>query len=371
MQHMVLQSDIAPRLRWMGQVGRAKVFLVNSQTWQAFVDLLSKATKHKGCVTIFSESQKEKARKVAQACAAKELITSASGPSASKSEVRVLTKELEPGNSGDRVVLVCPWDPKILYRLTWSGAWVWAKAVQAGMATREIPPRTYEYLAIMKKSRVYHKAMKVDDRVKMQSGNLHLDLSPTFNKAGGSHQSFFEPPAKLLFQKPMAGGSKRSAIFSISDDGERNDKKKIKVEPGMLTISQYLEYRNDKKKIKVEPGFEDEKRNIEPTKRITIVLSSDPPSPSPIIKREPGSPSGYGNGMAIMLSSDSPKPEIFSSQVTVKNNIQNEPAGTMDLAPVNSDKDNYPQPCRRQILDRPHSQCPIHQEFSHCARHAP
>ncbi|EGG09480.1 uncharacterized protein MELLADRAFT_104207 [Melampsora larici-populina 98AG31] len=245
-----------------------------------------KATKHKGCVTIFSESQKEKARKVAQACAAKELITSARGPSASESEVRVLTKELEDarkrialheltaqlfhdhaqkGNSGDGVVLVCPWDPKILYRLTWSGAWVWAKVVQAGMATREIPPRTYEYLAIMKKSRVYHKAMKVDDRVKMRSGDLHLDLSPTFNKAGGSHQSFFEPPAKLLFQKPMAGGSKRSAIFSTSDDGERNDKKKIKV----------------------EPGFEDEKRGIKPTKRITIVLSSDPPSPSPIIKREP------------------------------------------------------------------------------------
>ncbi|EGG05748.1 uncharacterized protein MELLADRAFT_87618 [Melampsora larici-populina 98AG31] len=188
MHHMVLSSPIAPCLIWLGQVGCEKVTIFNSLTCQAFVDLLAKATKHKGSVMIFTENENEKAKKVAQTCAAKELIASARGPTAAEAQVGVLTKELEDarnrialhgltaqlfdeksqkGTSGDGAILVCPWDPTFLYCLTWNGAWVWAKAVQSGMATCENPPRTYEYLTIMNKARVYHKDTSVNDRVKM------------------------------------------------------------------------------------------------------------------------------------------------------------------------------------------------------------
>ncbi|EGG03019.1 uncharacterized protein MELLADRAFT_109689 [Melampsora larici-populina 98AG31] len=144
MHHLVLSSPIAPCLIWMGQVGSEKITLVDSLTWQAFVDLLSKATKHKGLVIIFTENKKEKAKKVAQNCAAKELIASASGTTAAEAQMGVLSKELE----------------------------------KSGMATRKIPPQTYEYLAIMKKSCVYHKATSVNDRVKMRSAQMQAKALP-------------------------------------------------------------------------------------------------------------------------------------------------------------------------------------------------
>ncbi|EGG09315.1 uncharacterized protein MELLADRAFT_61265 [Melampsora larici-populina 98AG31] len=96
---MVLKSNVAPRLKWMGQVGREKVFLVDYLTWQAFVDLLAKATKHKGSVTIFTENEKEKAKKAAQTCAAKQFIASASGVTPAEAQVGELTKELEASDS--------------------------------------------------------------------------------------------------------------------------------------------------------------------------------------------------------------------------------------------------------------------------------
>ncbi|KAH9822498.1 hypothetical protein DFH28DRAFT_881532 [Melampsora americana] len=250
MRHMVLRSDLAPSLIWLGQVGREKVVLVDHHTWQGFVNLLAKATKHKGSLLIYTENEKEKAKKVAQTCAAKELIASASGPTAAESHVSVLTKELEDarkqvalykttaqlfheqaakGNSGDGAILIAPWDPTYHYRLTWNAVWIWAKAIQAGMATRESPPQTKEYLAIMKKSRVFHKAMKVEDRVQMRSAEMELDLSPTFHKSGGSAKSFFDSPAQLLF--PKANGLKRTAsLAALPALGE--DKKFMKL-PGM------------------------------------------------------------------------------------------------------------------------------------------
>ncbi|KAH9809336.1 hypothetical protein DFH28DRAFT_1066529 [Melampsora americana] len=262
MRHMVLRSDIAPSLIWMGQVGREKIVLVDYPTWQAFVNLLAKATKHKGSLLIYTENEKEKAKKVAQTCAAKELIASASGPTAAESHVSVLTKELEDarkrvalyettaqlfheqaakGNSGDGAILIAPWDPNYHYRLTWNAVWVWAKAI---------------YLAIMKKTRVFHKAMKVDERVKMRSADLELNLSPTFHKSGGSHKSFFDPPAQLLFPKP--NGLKRSAsLAALPVLGD--DKKNIKLEQGspprIAKCNSIVIYSDSPSpQIKVEPG---------------------------------------------------------------------------------------------------------------------
>ncbi|EGF98695.1 uncharacterized protein MELLADRAFT_95489 [Melampsora larici-populina 98AG31] len=311
MRHMVLNSKMAPRLRWMGQVGREKVFLVDYPTWQTFVDLLAKATKHKGSVTIFTENEKEKARKVAQTCAAKELIASASGPTAAEAHVGVLTKELEDahkrialheltaklfhdqsqnGTSGDGAVLVRPWDPSFLYRSTWHGAWVWAKGI---------------YLAIMKKSRVFHKATQVNDRVKMQSSQLQVNLSPTFHKSGASCHSFFESPARLLFQKPS--GSKRGGSLEGGMPSE-SDKKKVKIEPASPS--------------KFSKGF-------------TIVISSDPPSPiknelSPKdkfqIKQEAVLPSNLGKPLTVVLSSDHELPTEIAFPEDSKKINKNEAA---------------------------------------------
>ncbi|KAH9820331.1 hypothetical protein DFH28DRAFT_666766 [Melampsora americana] len=311
MRHMVLRSDLAPSLIWMGQVGRGKIVLVDYPTWQAFVNLLAKATKHKGSLLIYTENEKEKAKKVAQTCAAKELIASASGPTAAETQVSVLTKELEDarnrvalyettaqlfheqaakGNSGDGAILIAPWDPNFHYCLTWNAVWIWAKAIQAGMATREFPPRTYEYLAIMKKSRVFHKAMKVDDRVKMRSAEMELNLSPTFHKSGGSHQSFFESPAKMLFQKP--NGLKRSASFAaLPVVGE--EKKIMKIESGSRGENQGIT-------IKLETSSPPRV-----AKGNSIVIYSD--SPSPEIKIEPRSPKPlFGHGETIIISSEPP-----------------------------------------------------------------
>ncbi|EGG09017.1 uncharacterized protein MELLADRAFT_84249 [Melampsora larici-populina 98AG31] len=179
MCHMVLSRYLAPHLRWVGQVGGKKILLVRYPTWQAFIDhFLAKATKHKGSVIIFTEDAKEKAKKYAQ------LIASSSCPTTAKVQVGGLTQELEDAckqirlhklvaqmfcehtqtaNTGDGTILVCPWDANFLYRLTYSGGWVWAKGVKSCMATHETPPRTYGFLEIMKKARVFHKATKVNN----------------------------------------------------------------------------------------------------------------------------------------------------------------------------------------------------------------
>ncbi|EGF99397.1 uncharacterized protein MELLADRAFT_94639 [Melampsora larici-populina 98AG31] len=200
-------------------------------------------------------------------------------------------EQSQKGTSGDGAILVCPWDPTFLYRLTWNGAWVWAKAVQSGMATREIPPRTYEYLAIMKKAHVYHKATSVNDRVKMRGAQLQLELSPTFHRAGGSREAFFDNPAKLLFQTPAT--VKRSASFAGLGVSDKEHKAKC-----LADVT---------KKIKYEPGSPS-KKNM--SKAITIHLSSDPPSAKKFeVKQEPGVP--------IVISSDPPsKGQFKSSQIS-------------------------------------------------------
>ncbi|EGG00703.1 uncharacterized protein MELLADRAFT_117976 [Melampsora larici-populina 98AG31] len=131
---------------------------------------------------------------------------------------------------------------------------------------------------------------------------------------------------KLLFQKPQPSGSKRAASFSISED----DQKKIKIEPGLPSAVVKKESR------------------IEPSRSVTIVLSSDPPSP--IIKVEPHSPARFGDskGMPIELSSDSSwRDEIRSSQdeknnagsdgVSLTQDVKIEPGETLDLAPADSE----------------------------------
>ncbi|EGF97112.1 uncharacterized protein MELLADRAFT_79854 [Melampsora larici-populina 98AG31] len=293
MRQLVLASDLAPRLVWVAQVGREKITLVDHLTWQNFVDLLARATKHKGSVMIFTEDPKEKAKKDAQTSAAKELIASASGPTAAEAQVGVLTQELEVR------------DPHSLFSIPAFGCDAFdmssdiacgTRMPQSGMATREIPPRTYEFLAIMKKARVFHKGTKVDDRVKMRSAQLRLDLSPTFHKSGGSRQSFFDPPAKLLFQKPT--GSKRSASYAGLSLASEDEKKKVKIEPSS------------------PPGLPN-----------SIHLSSDPPSATGFpwsqeckiqIKKEPGSPS---KRLTIVISSDPPSPSLFESSQEIQKDI--------------------------------------------------
>ncbi|EGG04935.1 uncharacterized protein MELLADRAFT_88372 [Melampsora larici-populina 98AG31] len=206
---------------------------------------------------------------------------------------QIFHEQAQKGTSGDGAILVFPWDPNYLYRLTWNGAWVWAKAVQNGMATREIPPRTYEYQAIMKKARVFHKATSVNDRVKMRSAQLAIDLSPTFHRTGGSRTSFFDPPAKLLF--PASSSSKRSASFAGFSVSEHEVKPRL--------------FPDDKKKIKLEPGSTSAK-----SKGITINLSSDPPSGHEMhIKKEIVTPKPFSKGVPIVISSDPPSPSIFES----------------------------------------------------------
>ncbi|EGG00007.1 uncharacterized protein MELLADRAFT_112237 [Melampsora larici-populina 98AG31] len=95
--YMVLSSNMAPHLRWIGQVGCEKVFLVDYSTWQAFVDLLAKTTTHKGLVTTCTKNAKEKAKKAAQTTASQQFIASASIATVAEAQAPVRCPLLIPG----------------------------------------------------------------------------------------------------------------------------------------------------------------------------------------------------------------------------------------------------------------------------------
>ncbi|EGG07638.1 uncharacterized protein MELLADRAFT_105651 [Melampsora larici-populina 98AG31] len=132
-------------------------------------------------------------------------------------------------------------------------------------------------------------------------------------------ESFFDSPAKLLFQN--VGGSKRSAgVAGVSE----YDPKKTKGDPV--------------KKFKMEPGS-----TSGSGQGITIVLSLDPVSPGKVfhstnynmpIKKEPGSLTRHGSGITIDISSDrsSSPGHLVDLSHLVKKEVKPEPSKSSSIS---------------------------------------
>ncbi|KAH9817021.1 hypothetical protein DFH28DRAFT_926594 [Melampsora americana] len=210
MEQLLLNSPLAPVVEWKGVVGRTKAM---------------------------------KAQKKAQESAAKKLIATAAGTAPGDHEIEVVNARLEEAkklvklhettaaiyhqhaeqsNGGDGVVLVAPWDPMFQYRFTLRCAFIWAKAIEQKLATIHMAPDTHEYRAEMAKSRVFHRSMRVQDRVQQRLAARRAARStrPCFGKASQESNS----------PTPRGGQANCLVILSSDPDPDVKTSGKVKVQ---------------------------------------------------------------------------------------------------------------------------------------------
>ncbi|KAH9819019.1 hypothetical protein DFH28DRAFT_1219018 [Melampsora americana] len=233
-QHLLLTSKLAPDLIWKGVVGRTKVVLAGHQGWFEFVELIDKYKTKKGSIMILNVNEDQLAKKSAEVSAAKQLIASAAGPEPGSQELeaahtriaaankmvrlhettaRIYHHNAEQATGGDGVILTAPWDGTFHYRLTLRAASVWAQAVEDQVTTVFMAPDIPAYRAEMNKSRVFHRAMRVDQRVQQRMA---------MRRASRSSRSFFP---KLPKSPTPAGG--KSNCLVISDSESEGDVKAV------------------------------------------------------------------------------------------------------------------------------------------------
>ncbi|KAH9821583.1 hypothetical protein DFH28DRAFT_1186738 [Melampsora americana] len=225
-QHLLLTSELAPDLIWKGVIGRTKIPLSSHTGWFEFVDLLDKYKTKKGSIMILNVNDDILAKKNAEVSAAKKLIASAAGPEPASQELeaaqsriaaadklvrlhettaRIYHHNAEQATGGDGVILTAPWDGTFHYRLTLRAASVWAQAVEDQITTVFMAPDIPAYRAEMMKSRVFHRAMRVDDRVQQRLAT---------RRASRSTRSFFP---KLPKSPTPAGGKGNCLVISDSE----------------------------------------------------------------------------------------------------------------------------------------------------------
>lgn len=225
MKHLLLTSKLAPQLNWKGVVGRTKIVLAGHEGWFEFVDLLEKSKMKKGSIMILNENEDLKAKKNAQVSAANLLIVSAAGPEPGSQEIEVANARVaaaeklvrlhkttakiyhqhaKQATGGDGVVLTAPWDRTFHYWLTLRGASVWAQAIEDKITTIHMAPDIPAYREEMEKSRVFHRAMRVEGRVQQ-----HLAAC----RSARSTRSFF---AKHPNTPTPSGGKAKCLVISDS-----------------------------------------------------------------------------------------------------------------------------------------------------------
>ncbi|KAH9812075.1 hypothetical protein DFH28DRAFT_1084588 [Melampsora americana] len=215
MKTIVLNRNFLPELKWKTTVGRSKQDLNSVVQWQAFVGALEKSIKKQGLVVIENENVDVQSVEENRESATIQLIeqTNGGGPNSQVAEERskdadlhILANEIfsQAGISGyaggEGTVLSVPWNPAFRYRLTYTAAWIWAKGVQANIATQHLPPNTREFNRKIKRSEWQHPNMGVDDRLKAVQGT-------STSKGGKVRQSSLfsesKPDLKYLDRKPF------------------------------------------------------------------------------------------------------------------------------------------------------------------------
>ncbi|KAH9807259.1 hypothetical protein DFH28DRAFT_916052, partial [Melampsora americana] len=227
MEQLLLTSHLAPVVEWKGVVGRTKVILDSHVGWFEFAELMLKAKKKKISIMILNDNEVVKAQKKAL-----KLIATAAGPAPVDQEIEEAEKlvklhettaslyhqHAEQSNGGDGVVLVAPWDPLFQYRFTLRCAFVWAKGIEQGLATIHMAPDTQEYRAEMAKSRVFHRSMRVEDRVQQRLAA---------RRAARANRSFFGRASKDS-NSPTPRGGQATCLVISSSDPDPDDKTLIK-----------------------------------------------------------------------------------------------------------------------------------------------
>ncbi|KAH9812900.1 hypothetical protein DFH28DRAFT_898045, partial [Melampsora americana] len=217
MEQLLLNSPLAPVVEWKGVVGRTKVILDGHIGWFEFANLMLKAKKKKFSIMILNDNEAMKAQKKAQ-----KLIATAAGTAPGDQEIEEAEKlvklhettaaiyhqHAEQSNGGDGVVLVAPWDPLFQYRFTLRCAFIWAKAIEQKLATIHMAPNTQEYRAEMAKSRVFHRSMRVQDRVQQRLAA---------RRAARSTRPSFGKPSQESHSPTPRGGQATCLVISSSD----------------------------------------------------------------------------------------------------------------------------------------------------------
>ncbi|KAH9807254.1 hypothetical protein DFH28DRAFT_938926 [Melampsora americana] len=245
-QHLLLTSELAPDLIWKGVIGRTKVVLAGHKGWFEFVDLIDKYKTKKGSIMILNVNDNLIAKKSAEVSAAKQLIASAAGPEPASQELeaaqsriaaadkmvrlhettaRIYHHNAEQATGGDGVVLTAPWDGTFHYRLTLRAASVWAQAVEDKITTVYMAPDIPAYRAEMIKSRVFHRSMRVDERVQQRLAT---------RRQSRSTRSFFPK----LPNSPTPVGGKSNCLVISDSDSENEVKAAVKKEPPVLEIKE-------------------------------------------------------------------------------------------------------------------------------------
>ncbi|KAH9818027.1 hypothetical protein DFH28DRAFT_1094290 [Melampsora americana] len=257
---VVLDSPLTPLLTWNATVGVKKLQLVDYDSYQQFVYNLGKSRSRKGTINITLENPLVKEKRDAQASGGVAYIKDINGPSSIEEELAAAKEEtiaakeetiavkaakaleleastiysehLERALGGDGTILAVPWEPTSFYRFTHRCAFIWAKAIRDGLATRAIPPSTTEYKREMAKNAVNHNDASVDTRVKRRyPGPLPRVYSPrrSTSKMVHNRDFFAKTPVKIKEEPKSPSRFSASQGTSASVTPAHQDKK-VKLE---------------------------------------------------------------------------------------------------------------------------------------------
>ncbi|KAH9811849.1 hypothetical protein DFH28DRAFT_931521 [Melampsora americana] len=168
MEQLLLTSPLAPVVEWKGMVGQTKVM---------------------------------KAQKKAQESAAKRLIATAAGPAPVEHEIEVVNACLE---EAEKLVKLHETTAAIYHQHAEQSH----GGIEQKLATIHMPPDTQEYRAEMAKSRVFHRSMRVEDRVQQRVAA---------RRAARSSRSFFGKAHKDSNSPTPRGGQAVCLVISSSD----------------------------------------------------------------------------------------------------------------------------------------------------------
>ncbi|KAH9818456.1 hypothetical protein DFH28DRAFT_1123621 [Melampsora americana] len=205
MEQLLLTSPLAPVVEWKGVVGQTKVILDSHHGWFEFADLMLKAKKKKFSIMILDNNKVMKAQKKAQESAAKQLIATAAGPAPVEQEIEVVKAHLE---EAEKLVKLHKTTAAIYHQHAKQSNGGDGVVLEQKLATIHMAPDTQEYRAKMAKLRVFHRLMRVEDRVKQRIAACW---------AARSSQSFFGKAHKDSNSPTPRGGQANCLVILSSD----------------------------------------------------------------------------------------------------------------------------------------------------------
>ncbi|KAH9819173.1 hypothetical protein DFH28DRAFT_925274 [Melampsora americana] len=298
MRSIVLNRDFSPELKWKTTVRRLKQVLDLVDQWQAFVTALEKSRVRQGLVVIKNDNVEVQSMEETTDSATRQLIAQTNGEGTNSrdskyqfadvifdsrgsnkdADLHIMANKIfsQEGISGyagsEGTILSLPWNPAFRYQMTYAAAWIWAKAVIAGIATEYLPPNTREFNQEVKKSEWTHPDMGVDNRVQMRLQGHPRKLQPVMggstssSNATGSTDSSTHINSKAHMKelkrksfsqltepeesKPDIKELKPKTIIDLTDsDDSKPDLKKVFNDPDSIKSKPEV------KKIKIEDHF--------------------------------------------------------------------------------------------------------------------